>query len=257
MTEYLSEFEAGLAFGTGHHESTALCLSLISSLAKRRRFSCVLDLGCGTGVLACIWLFAAAPVKELRFSLPGDPKTFDALHVSDQRSELIRYLTSGVLVRLNRVTDQVQPELAEVWHLSEGGRDNVYHFYISVARQAVHWDPVVLWARNAVGAGFTVVEGVMHVAQPADAISAARARIPRDSWRLGATHAITTLTGSALIALAVAAGAIFRDAAWAAAHVDEDWNMDFWGRDEPALARRAYRFAEMVAATQVLTEVEA
>ena len=44
--------EAGLAFGTGHHESTALCLALISSLAKRRRFGRILDLGCGTGVLA-------------------------------------------------------------------------------------------------------------------------------------------------------------------------------------------------------------
>jgi ribosomal protein L11 methyltransferase len=44
--------EAGLAFGTGHHESTALCLALISDLAKRRRFRHVLDLGCGTGVLA-------------------------------------------------------------------------------------------------------------------------------------------------------------------------------------------------------------
>jgi ribosomal protein L11 methyltransferase len=44
--------EAGLAFGTGHHESTALCLSLISDLNKRRRFRRVLDLGCGTGVLA-------------------------------------------------------------------------------------------------------------------------------------------------------------------------------------------------------------
>ena len=44
--------EAGLAFGTGHHETTALCLSLLSDLAKRRRFSNVLDLGCGTGLLA-------------------------------------------------------------------------------------------------------------------------------------------------------------------------------------------------------------
>lgn len=44
--------EAGLAFGTGHHESTGLCLRLISDLAKRCRFSHVLDLGCGTGVLA-------------------------------------------------------------------------------------------------------------------------------------------------------------------------------------------------------------
>jgi ribosomal protein L11 methyltransferase len=44
--------EAGMAFGTGHHETTALCLSVLSDLAKRRRFAHALDLGCGTGLLA-------------------------------------------------------------------------------------------------------------------------------------------------------------------------------------------------------------
>src|ERR1700722_13332124 len=44
--------EAGLAFGTGHHETTTLCLTIMSALAKRRRFARVLDLGCGTGLLA-------------------------------------------------------------------------------------------------------------------------------------------------------------------------------------------------------------
>ena len=68
-------------------------------------------------------------------------------------------------------------------------------------------------------------------------------------------HAITTLTGSALIALALARGALTVDQAWAAAHVDEDWNMDFWGRDEAALERRALRFAEMQAAALVLQTV--
>jgi ribosomal protein L11 methyltransferase len=44
--------EAGLAFGTGHHETTSLCLQVLSDLAKHRRFCHVLDLGCGTGLLA-------------------------------------------------------------------------------------------------------------------------------------------------------------------------------------------------------------
>ena len=89
-----------------------------------------------------------------------------------------------------------------------------------VVRQSLHWDPILAWAGAA----------------------------------LGAVHAVTTLTGSALIALALASGAIAPDAAWAAAHVDEDWNMEFWGRDELGLKRRAYRFAEMTAAAQVLAE---
>ncbi|HEV2649850.1 MAG TPA: 50S ribosomal protein L11 methyltransferase [Rhizomicrobium sp.] len=46
------KIEAGMAFGTGHHETTALCLSALSDLAKRRRYHNVLDLGCGTGLLA-------------------------------------------------------------------------------------------------------------------------------------------------------------------------------------------------------------
>ncbi len=44
--------EAGMAFGTGHHETTALCLAVLSDLAKQRRYNNVLDLGCGTGLLA-------------------------------------------------------------------------------------------------------------------------------------------------------------------------------------------------------------
>jgi ribosomal protein L11 methyltransferase len=46
------KIEAGLAFGTGHHETTALCLEVLSSLANRRAYRKVLDLGCGTGLLA-------------------------------------------------------------------------------------------------------------------------------------------------------------------------------------------------------------
>jgi chaperone required for assembly of F1-ATPase len=121
-----------------------------------------------------------------------------------------------------------------------------------VRRQAQHWDPILAWARDALGARFVLAEGVMHVAQPDHAIAAARAAMPQDPWRLGAVNAITTLTGSALLALALAHGRLSAEQAWDAAHVDDDWNMAQWGRDELALERRAYRFAEMQAAATVL-----
>jgi chaperone required for assembly of F1-ATPase len=150
------------------------------------------------------------------------------------------------------------------------------------ARQAQHWDPIVAWARQALGAEFKVATGVVHVTQPEAALDAAAAAIPADAiledailedailedailenailenailendWRLGALHAATTLTGSALLALALLRGAISTEAAWAAAHVDEDWNMTQWGRDEIALQRRAFRFVEFQAAALVL-----
>ncbi|HKM88551.1 MAG TPA: ATPase, partial [Xanthobacteraceae bacterium] len=84
------------------------------------------------------------------------------------------------------------------------------------------------------------------------ALAAAGAAIPGDPWRLGAVHAVTTLTGSALIALALLRGRLTADEAWQAAHVDEDWNIEQWGGDEMALSRRAFHFTELAAAAMVL-----
>jgi chaperone required for assembly of F1-ATPase len=121
-----------------------------------------------------------------------------------------------------------------------------------VAMQAAAWDPLLAFARDELGARFVLAEGIVHVAQPRAAVEAARAAIPHDPWRLGAVHVVTTLTGSALIALALARGTLTEDEAWAAAHVDEDFQMQQWGRDERALERRALRRAEMQAAAKVL-----
>ena len=121
-----------------------------------------------------------------------------------------------------------------------------------IAKQAQAWDPVLAWARDALGARFVQVQGVIHAAQPEHALAAGRAAIPQDAWRLGAVSSITTLTGSALIALALAHDALDADAAWQTAHVDEDWQMAQWGRDELALQRRAYRRGEFDAAVTVL-----
>ena len=121
-----------------------------------------------------------------------------------------------------------------------------------IERQELHWDPVLGWARDELDARFVLAQGVMPVTQPREAIAAAAAKIPSDPWRLAGVASVTTLTGSALLALALAHHALDADAVWAAAHVDEDWQMAQWGRDEDALQRRAYRRAEFDAAAAVL-----
>ena len=97
-----------------------------------------------------------------------------------------------------------------------------------------------------------LVEGVDARDAASEAIAATRAAIPADPWRLAAVSSITTLTGSALLALALAHDALDADTAWAAAHVDEDWQMSQWGKDDLALERRAFREAEFRAAVTVL-----
>jgi chaperone required for assembly of F1-ATPase len=162
-------------------------------------------------------------------------------------TRLANTIIDGVAADPEPVADEIAKYLgSDLLYYRAGTPDGL------VARQVRHWDPVLAWARDALGARFVLSEGVMFVAQPDGAVAAALSAIPSDPWRLGAMHAITTITGSALLALSLARGALGVDAAWAAAHVDEDWNMAQWGRDEIALARRAARFAEMQAAATVL-----
>ncbi|MGJ4954747.1 ATP12 family chaperone protein [Bradyrhizobium sp. HKCCYLRH2015] len=126
-----------------------------------------------------------------------------------------------------------------------------------VAREAEHWDPVLDWARDGLGAHFILSEGIMHVAQPEAAVQAARAALPTGPWTVAAAHVVTTLTGSALLALALVHGVRDADQVWAAAHVDEDWNVAQWGADEEAMSRRAAKQIDYQAAVRILRAVDA
>jgi peptide/nickel transport system substrate-binding protein len=75
----------------------------------------------------CTVLFTATGAfgqsgSELRFCLHTEPKTFNPVLVADDAAETIRYLTGGVLMRLNRATQQLEPELATSWKISDNGR---------------------------------------------------------------------------------------------------------------------------------------
>jgi peptide/nickel transport system substrate-binding protein len=59
---------------------------------------------------------------QLRFCLHSDPKTFNPLLAEEDSSETVRYLTGGVLMRLNRMTQELEPELATSWKISDAGK---------------------------------------------------------------------------------------------------------------------------------------
>ncbi|HZZ25346.1 MAG TPA: ATP12 family protein [Roseiarcus sp.] len=128
-----------------------------------------------------------------------------------------------------------------------------------VERQAHAFDPILRWAAETLGARFNVTAGVMHVAQPHAALAAIGAALEAydDPAALAALSVITTLTGSALLALAVARGFLSPESAWQAAHIDEDFQAERWGADAEATARREARWREFEAAAIVVGAMSA
>lgn len=122
-----------------------------------------------------------------------------------------------------------------------------------VELQAKFWNPVVDWGRTGLDAPFTVTDAIIHRPQPEAALAAfALALAELTDFEFAAFHSIMTLTGSALIAMMLARRATDPDAAWRAAHVDEDYQIEQWGQDAEAEARRAARHAEFTACCRFL-----
>jgi chaperone required for assembly of F1-ATPase len=126
------------------------------------------------------------------------------------------------------------------------------------AREAAHWDAPLAWAHEALGARFDLAAGVKFIEQPKETLAAvarflAKASIP---FGLAALHSATTLTGSAILALALSRGRLSPEEAWAAAHVDEDFQIEAWGADQEAMARRAAQRTEFDAAALVLVAID-
>jgi chaperone required for assembly of F1-ATPase len=121
-----------------------------------------------------------------------------------------------------------------------------------VDAQHARWDPLVRWAGEALGLDFVLAAGVVHVSQPPRTLERAEAALVRyGPLGLAALHVMATLTGSVVLALAVAHGRLTAAEAWEAAHLDEDWQMSQWGRDAEAMRRRESRWRDMQGAARV------
>lgn len=120
-------------------------------------------------------------------------------------------------------------------------------------RQDRLWDAPLDWARGRYDVHFEIVTGIMHRNQAhatltrlADAIAA------RSPFELAALNQVVTITGSLVLALALAERAVDADAVWQAANLDEDWQIEQWGEDSFATQTRAVRQADYDAAVRFL-----
>jgi chaperone required for assembly of F1-ATPase len=126
-----------------------------------------------------------------------------------------------------------------------------------VRRQRAAWDGVLAWAAETLGVRLRAGAGLMPLSQPQRAAGAIAAQLsPLDCFALTALHSITSLTGSAVLALALARGRLTAEAAWAAAHVDEAYQVSQWGEDLEAKRRQQRRYDEMLAASRMLELLE-
>ena len=172
-------------------------------------------------------------------------------------TRIVNSAIDGVAYRLDATVDEIVKYAGAdlVCYRAAGPR-------MLIEAQAAAWNFVLAFARENLGAHFICTEGVEFVEQPEPARTAVKEAIkrianngPAAPFALAALHVMTTLTGSVLLALAVALGKLTSIEAWVAAHVDENFEMRTWGEDAEALRRRARQWREMEAAARLFQAV--
>ena len=184
----------------------------------------------------------------------------EAMAVEWQRQDEVIDPAKMPLTRLaNTVLDRVKGDEARIAAeiIQYAGSDLVCYRAEApvglIAREAAHWDPILTWAGIKLSHPFIAVSGLIHQPQPAPTLQAVADHLAaRDAFALAAVHNLASLTGSALLAIAIEAGKLAPDAAWAAAHVDEDWQIEHWGADDEAQRRRQARRVEFDAAVEFM-----
>jgi chaperone required for assembly of F1-ATPase len=159
----------------------------------------------------------------------------------DAQVEKIDPMTMPFTRTANSAIDKVTHQHADVVAMlgEYGGTDLLCYRALDqdelLARQAQAWDPLLSWAAETFDAPLVITQGVIPVEQPETSqmrLAAAVAEL--DSFRVAALHDLVAISGSLVLALAVARGRITAEQAWDIARIDEEFQIEAWGADEEA-----------------------
>lgn len=153
----------------------------------------------------------------------------------------IRPLTMPVTRAANSAIERVTPQHADVAAMlaAYGETDLLCYRAESPStlaeRQAAAWDPVLDWAAEVLGARLVVTEGILPVAQDPKAVAILHDHVARaTAFEMTGLHDLISLSGSLILGLATAHGHLAPDAAFALSRIDEEYQIEQWGRDEEA-----------------------
>ena len=122
------------------------------------------------------------------------------------------------------------------------------------ARQQHEWRPLLDWAAERFGLKLQTAIGIMHITQPPESFTSARAFLDSQSdFALAAAHSATSLLGSLVLALALLDGRLDAEAAFRLSRVDEEFQAEQWGRDAEADLRADAHARELGAIARFLT----
>jgi chaperone required for assembly of F1-ATPase len=122
-----------------------------------------------------------------------------------------------------------------------------------VDHQAVHWDPLLDWARQRYDVSFNLIYGIRYEAQPAETIERLKEAVEaQDDFAVAAMLSLVGLSGSLIATLALAEQAYDSATLWPLVNLEELWQEQIWGRDDQAAAARGIKQAEFEAAARFL-----
>ena len=146
----------------------------------------------------------------------------------------------------NSALDKVPDQRSEVEAHLKGYADTDLLVYRAegpielIKRQAAGWDPVVKWAEAEYSIRLKITRGVMPVKQdPSFINSLAHFMTPMSHFELTGFHDLVTVSGSYLLAVAVAKDEVDSEVGWALSRIDEDWQIEQWGADDEAAKQAA------------------
>ena len=226
--------------------------TVVEVAGKLPRYRVLLD---GRGVRTPARREQVVPSRELAEAL-CDEWLAQATHIDPLTMPLTRQVNSALDAVAN-MPDAVREVIVDfgtsdlLCYVAEGPEE-------LVARQSREWGAIHAWAQQTFGIELQLAVGVMPVEQDRKMLARIDAALgPAGPVLLAALNVIAGLTGSVLLTLAVRHGRITAAEAWSLAHLDEDFQIERWGEDPTAAARRRQHWIEVAAACRIVAMLEA